>query len=77
MVFNKAIAIKIKSVIFPLLVIYDNVLSHSGSWNNVSSLLVTSSTHIKLDCGSTNYAISCCFEEWGKAWVLKKHSVSI
>ena len=75
--FDKLILIKISNFILPLLVIYVAVVAHAGNWNNGSSSSVISSTNIKLDCETTNYAISGYSEEWGKSWVPEKHSVII
>ena len=49
----------------------------SGNWNSGNSSDPSSSTNIKLNCETTNYAVSGYSEEWGKSWVPEKHSVII
>lgn len=49
----------------------------SGNWNSGNSSDPSSNTNMKLNCETTNYAISGYSEEWGKSWVPEKHSVII
>lgn len=63
--------------IFFLIIFCATSVAHAGNWNSGNSSDPSSTTNIKLNCETTNYAISGYSEEWGKSWVPEKHSVVI
>ena len=72
---KKAFFIFLMNFMFSTLVLTNT--AWSDNWNSGNSSDPSSSTNIKLNCETTNYAISGYSEEWGKSWVPEKHSVII
>ena len=72
---KKAFFIFLMNLMFSALVLTNT--AWSSNWNSGNSSDPSSNTNIKLNCETTNYAISGYSEEWGKSWVPEKHSVII
>lgn len=64
--------IKRSKFIFFLIIFCFTSVAHAGNSSDTSN-----TTNIKLNCETTNYAISGYSEEWGKSWVPEEHSVII